>query len=360
MNIKIMIKQNQIPKKLHLFINKYCNFNCKYCYWENHPKEEMSIEIANHIIDYIRNNPEKYDYITFFGGEPMLSYKLIAKFINEINLDIKYIIMTNGSIHPKKLLDNIKNNKANICFTFSYDGLYQSDRSNNTDKQVLHHIKYLKDTKRAYYCIATMLTPYHYELIPKNIIEILTYTDAALFHRICNLSNEWKSKDLKQHLKDFPKIVDIVTYYTIVKEKQIWLSNRIDKPAVNNGDNVYGSKGNTCQKSLAYTDICGTDGKKYLCEVAFALNEECYGYLWEDNPSIAIDYDKQHHNNPYHYCLFYKTECKTYDVVMEQMREKFQIRKQKLQRLKNAKMKYLLSLDNKGRLLNLANNYFRN
>lgn len=351
---------NQIPKKLHLFINKYCNFHCKYCYWNEHPKEEMSLNVADNIIKYIRTYPKKYDYITFFSGEPMLSYKLIAKFINEINLNIKYIIMTNGSIHPKILLDEIINNKTNICFTFSYDGLYQSDRNNDINEQIIKHIQYLQNTHEAYYCIATMLTPYHYKLIPNNIIEILKYTDTALLHRICNLVNEWQPDALKQHLKDFPKIVDIVTYYTVAKEKQIWLSNRIDKPAINNGDNKCGSKGNTCQKSLVHTDICGIDGKKYLCEVAFALGRECYGYLWEDNPSKAIEYDKEHHDNPYHYCLFYNTECREYDIVMEQMRDKFQIRKEKLQRLKEAKLKYLMSLDKKGRLLRLANSYFRN
>lgn len=351
-----------ISRKLHLFINKQCNLNCRYCYWKSHPREEMSIDVMNKVISYINKHPNKYDYVVFFGGEPMLSYKLIYKFIKQVGNKINYIIMTNGTIHPKYLLDMFKNeyNKYNICFTISFDGLYQVDRDNTIIKKILYHINYLKKTKHAAYSIASILSPYNYKLIPKNIIKILEYTNNAIFFRICNLSNEWKSNALKQHLKDFPKIVDIVTYYTVVKEKQIWLSNRIDKPSINNGDNVYGSKGNTCQKSLVYTDICGTDGKKYLCEVAFALNKECYGYFWEDNPSIAIDYDKQHHNNPYHYCLFYKTECKEYDIVMEQMREKFQIRKQKLQRLKDAKMKYLLSLDNKGRLLNLANNYFRN
>lgn len=353
---------NSVPRKLHLFINKQCNLHCRYCYWESHPNEEMSIEIMDKIIDYIKSYPNKYDYVVFFGGEPMLSYKLIYRFVRLVGTKMKYIIMTNGTIHPKYLLNlfGAKCYQYDICFTISYDGLYQTDRSNKEIAHILQHVRYLKETKKADYSIANILSPYHYKLIPKNIIETLQYTDKAIFFRICNLANEWQLDALKQHLKDFPKIVDIVTYYTVAKEKQIWLSNRIDKPAINNGDNVYGSKGNTCQKSLVHTDICGIDGKKYLCEVAFALGRECYGYLWEDNPSKAVEYDKEHHDNPYHYCLFYNTECREYDIVMEQMRNKFQIRKEKLQRLKEAKLKYLMSLDKKRRLLRLANSYFRN
>lgn len=348
-----------MSRKLHLFINKKCNFNCRYCYWLKHENVEMSSETANKIISYIKSN-QKYDYITFFGGEPMLSYNIILKFIKEIGPNMKYIIMTNGTIHPKYILNQLDCKKYNICFTFSYDGLYQCDRQNNTEDIILKHIMYLKKTKLASYSIATMLTPYHYIEIPNNMIKILQYTDSLLLHRICNLANEWNDKDLDLHLKDFNKIVDIATYYTVVKEKDIWLSNRIDKFRSEDGNNINGSKGNTCQKSLVYTDICGTDGKKYLCEVAFALNQDCYGYLWEEKDSFAVEYDKVNHNNPYHYCLFYKTECRKYDIAMEKMRDKFQLRKQKLQRLKNAKMKYLLSLDKSGRLFRLANNYFRN
>lgn len=359
-------KINTMPRKLHLFVNQDCNFNCEYCYWHGcHEKQEISYETADKIIKYINDNPSLYDYIIFFGGEPMLATEKIAYLINAIeNRDIVYIIMTNGTQHPDMLLNKLKydQNKHNINFTISYDGLYQDGRAKNSTEVILKHIDYLKENN-LFYSIGCILTPYHYRLIPENMIYILDkISNSAIFFRICNLDGEWNHDDLKQHIKDFNKIVDIAAYYTVAKHKSVWLSNRIDKAIEYDCKNSHGSKGNTCQKSLVYTDICGLDGKKYLCEPAYALGCNDYGYLWEANDTYAVEWDKdsRHHNCSYHYCLLYNTQNLEYEVAMDNMRDKYQKRKTKLNKLKNAKIRYLNSIDEEGRLLRLAEDYFRN
>lgn len=353
-----MINQ-KMPRKLHLFINKQCNLSCKYCYWKEHPKEEMSIETMDKVIKYINDNEGKYDYVVFFGGEPMLSYKLLARFIKKVGTDMKYIIMTNGSIHPGLLLGEL-DQSYNLCFTVSYDGIYQEDRSPKITEQILKHIEYLNRSDEAICCVASILSPFHYKKIVDNMINTMQLVDSAIFFRICNVRHEWPADDLRKHINDFNRIVEIGAYYTVVKEKKVWLSNRIDKALKTEGDNMYGSKAHCCQRSLVHTDICGTDGRKYLCEPAFANDVGSYGFLWENNDSAAVRYCEKHPGEVGHYCLLYGTKCEEYDDAMEKMRNKFQSHKKRLENLRAHKEKYLKGIDPKGRMFRIANHYFRN
>ena len=77
------------PSELSLTINvtEKCNFRCKYCY-ESHTLGEMSEEIQNSIIKFVRENIQNYSslHIGWFGGEPLLAkeiiYRLSEKLIN--------------------------------------------------------------------------------------------------------------------------------------------------------------------------------------------------------------------------------------------------------------------------------------
>lgn len=350
-----------IPKKLHIFINQQCNLKCKYCYWDSHTKMEMSEETIEKICDFVNSNPDKYDYIIFFGGEPMLSHNIMAKFINSIeNKEMNYIVMTNGTINPELFLTTVNTEEHNICFTISYDGLYQEDRGTNLNVIIEKNIEYLKSRNDVTYTIACILSPYQYKKIPESMVKILKLSDSAIFFRICNLHDEWNIEDLLDHIKDFKKIVDIGVFNTVCKEKDVLLSNRIDKTIEENADNVLGSKGNYCQKSLVYTDVVGLDGKKYLCEVAFAKGGPNYGYLWEDRDTIAIEYNQTHKDDTFHRCLYYGTESKIYDTAMEKLRIKYHKMKECLLRLKESKRTYLKTISkDDDRLWRLANDKYK-
>lgn len=348
-------------KKLNLFINKQCNLNCRYCYWPEHPKEEMSEEVSDRIIAYIKAHPDKYDFITFFGGEPMLSPHILAKFMTSLGESYKYIVMTNGTVHPSRLLDKLPNKKWNLCFTYSYDGMYQMDRSEEAAKKIQLHTDYLKKTNRAAYTIGCIVSPYHYKMIPENMIRTMLAHDHAIFFSICDLANSWKEEDLREHIKDIPKMVDIATYYEVCEEKMVHMPNHIEIQDLKES-NTTATKGFFCQQALARTDVCGIDGKKYLCEPSYANNEMCYGNLWDDNESYAVEWNKDpaHHNCKYHFCLYKQSQNLEYEQALEAMRSKYAERKKKLQKLKEEKYKYLLKQDECGRLLRLAENHYRN
>ncbi len=107
------IKFSSNYKNLYItLITTYdCNFKCTYCYYGDHKPIKSYIQdnlikpITRFINDRLKNN-ENIDRINieFYGGEPLLNYKYIIKFIDFFEkhvsreVSLSYSITTNGSI----------------------------------------------------------------------------------------------------------------------------------------------------------------------------------------------------------------------------------------------------------------------
>ena len=121
--------------KLTLQVTQQCNFRCHYChytygddkYYHSHKNNSMTWEVAKKAIDFFakRTRDSININIGFYGGEPLLEYKLIQKCINHCNKIfadkmLSYSITTNGALLSvdiaKYLIDN------NVSILVSLDG----------------------------------------------------------------------------------------------------------------------------------------------------------------------------------------------------------------------------------------------
>ncbi|OPX77971.1 MAG: molybdenum cofactor biosynthesis protein A [Methanosaeta sp. PtaB.Bin039] len=118
--------------RLTLCITEDCNFMCKYCAYSDFYKytrrpsdKYMKFSIAKKAIDYYfslldegkRYNPLRRPAIGFYGGEPLLNFKLIKDLVDYIENEYKdhktiYTITTNGSLLDKE--------KANWLMKFKF------------------------------------------------------------------------------------------------------------------------------------------------------------------------------------------------------------------------------------------------
>lgn len=120
---------------LCLMCTSKCNFACKYCYeslnnrYENITdySTEMYYKVYN---DFKNRFPSSNLIITFFGGEPLIKFDEIKKFILDISNDdkVKFMTITNASL----LTDDVS---KFICdyfsgVTFSLDGIKAINDSN--------------------------------------------------------------------------------------------------------------------------------------------------------------------------------------------------------------------------------------
>ena len=145
-------KSNFIDKIENPFINQYrdlldsnvsditlqvtrnCNFRCRYCSYSTnnnigrvHDNEEMSWSIAKRSIDFLYNHSTYSEsvVIAFYGGEPLLNFKLIQQVVTYSQAlfkskQIKYVMTINGSLLTKEIVDFIVS--YNFILSVSFDG----------------------------------------------------------------------------------------------------------------------------------------------------------------------------------------------------------------------------------------------
>lgn len=153
--------------QLILIVTNECNMRCKYCiYSEMYPNtityssKKMDFQVAKRAIEYymelhkkkVLQGYRKAPLITFYGGEPLLEYKLIKKIVqyikNNYENEVEYYITTNGLLMNEEVSEFFLKNKFRV--TLSLDG----DKLNHDRNRVT------KDLKGTHKIIMKNLTKY--------------------------------------------------------------------------------------------------------------------------------------------------------------------------------------------------------
>ncbi len=114
-------------KRIQIMVSSICNLNCIYCYANGgnygYKEEIMRYEVADKIIEFIKKNIDNVSEIDFFGGEPIIGYKIIIYIcdkLKEENLKLNYTMVSNLTMLPEEFISYIK--RYNISITVSLDG----------------------------------------------------------------------------------------------------------------------------------------------------------------------------------------------------------------------------------------------
>lgn len=166
-NIKYFLLSNGY-RQLILSITEECNFRCNYCVYDddyvfnrNHSSNYMTFKTAKKAVDmYISlfNQCKQYDIsrelsISFYGGEPLLNFKLIQQIVDYIDRNsnkfkVNYSITTNGSLLSSEISDWLIEHDFLICISLDGDS-YEHNRkrkfknNKNSFHIVMNNIKYL-------------------------------------------------------------------------------------------------------------------------------------------------------------------------------------------------------------------------
>lgn len=116
----VMDELNELNKSLNikLAMNLDCNLACRYCFeGKRKGKYYMSKETGDSFVDFVKERLEGKEeiYITFYGGEPLLSKKLIIYITKKVksladNKGIPFIFsfITNGTLLTKETVRRLK------------------------------------------------------------------------------------------------------------------------------------------------------------------------------------------------------------------------------------------------------------
>jgi uncharacterized protein len=126
----------QLKKKLRLVtlqVTQQCNLRCAYCAYSGsymnreHSNKKMSIETAKKGIDFLINNSKDSDRIGigFYGGEPLLEFKLIKQCIEYAKeraegKDLSLTATVNGTLLSENIVEYFEEHGLNLLI--SLDG----------------------------------------------------------------------------------------------------------------------------------------------------------------------------------------------------------------------------------------------
>jgi uncharacterized protein len=128
-------EQKALPlKTLVLHVTDSCNLACTYCYQSSQGRpskstEAMSPEVARRSVDFLFDHSGNLEEVVlvFFGGEPLLNFKLIAPLVEYASTKassnqkkITFSITTNGTRLTPEIIQFIE--QKQICVTVSIDG----------------------------------------------------------------------------------------------------------------------------------------------------------------------------------------------------------------------------------------------
>ncbi|MFR7591088.1 MAG: radical SAM protein [Longibaculum sp.] len=111
---------------IYFLVTSNCNLACKYCFLEKEDKNKcdknMSMDIAKIAIEkyicYLKKYDIKKSTIIFYGGEPLINWKVVKAIIERVNLEknIKFTctIVTNGTLLTEEINNFLLKYKVNI------------------------------------------------------------------------------------------------------------------------------------------------------------------------------------------------------------------------------------------------------
>lgn len=188
---KSMTHLRKIPlKTLVLHVTQSCNLMCHYCYhspkdWHKTPQLSMELAVAEKAVDFLFEQSGKLEdlVLVFFGGEPLLNFKLISNTITYADEKarkqgkrIEYAMTTNGTLLTDKTIRFIHDNK--IGTTVSLDGT----------QKVHDRFRRFPDGSPSYNVILPKLKKFLGEKSPKPVVARVTLARDAknisktLFH----------------------------------------------------------------------------------------------------------------------------------------------------------------------------------
>lgn len=134
---QVLNLEENLNRKLNqiiLEVTQKCNLRCKYCiYGDENSKfrdfsetKDMPLDIAIKSINNIINRVDDEFYVTFYGGEPLINFKLIKKVVEyvlslKLNTKLYFSMTTNLTLMNKEIAEFIANTE-NFSVVCSIDG----------------------------------------------------------------------------------------------------------------------------------------------------------------------------------------------------------------------------------------------
>ena len=230
---------------LSLFLTLDCNFNCRYCYAAPHSKNYMNLTTATKAVELATNHTKKNGEtifgLRFFGGEPLMNWKLIPCIVDFCKngnflsgLEIAYGIATNGSLLTPEKCDFFSEHDFGVGISIDGPELINDNNrktigGHGTYRRVLKKIEMARQ-RDLRVSLALVADPSTISELSQSIRYLHEQTGCSFFTISFNIHVTWNDDQLSQ-LRD--AYLNIARYYAEMfnsgKPVQIdFLNNKIN------------------------------------------------------------------------------------------------------------------------------------
>lgn len=220
--------------KYTLLVTQECNLKCRYCYIGKKPVS-MPLSVASRIIDFIFQRTPRNEsiHIGFFGGEPLLVFKLIQSITDMIENHPGYdqervdlAIVTNGTIFSEEIAGFV--DEHDISFGISCDGpsevhdisrCYPDGRGSS---HIVAHTIAKASTLLSNVLVNAVYGPQTLSALPRTV-SYLCALGVRQIHLNPNIKAFWSPEDIAL----LPKVYRAVADYSVLsyqRQKPIFIS----------------------------------------------------------------------------------------------------------------------------------------
>ncbi|EOO05715.1 radical SAM additional 4Fe4S-binding SPASM domain-containing protein [Bacillus cereus str. Schrouff] len=210
-------------QSITISLSNKCNFHCTYCFESPNTKDALEYsKICNEIYEMISVSESSPFYISFYGGEPLVHFKMLKTIVSDLKSKFpskvfQFNITTNGSLLNEDILEFLKDNKFDVLL--SIDGSPKVMNIHRTDKQgksIVAKLQFALDKIPKIDNTTARMT-----VTPSNSIffsESINYLVDMGFKRIkfdFDYTVQWSDKQLEKLLSEMNKSAEaLIKYYS--------------------------------------------------------------------------------------------------------------------------------------------------
>ena len=245
-----------------------CNLNCKYCYIHTKRNKDMTLEMAQSILEPFLVEDKGLLDITFMGGETLLATDVIrplVEWIEKGNWKRRYRFFgsTNGTLLNKELKQWLKEYRSILTLGLSYDGLPEAQNNNRGGCDI--DIDFFIETWPKQPIQMTINTDTVHQMA-EGVIYLLD-KGAVVHPNVAFEERNWPEDKIAEYGK---QLIKLVHYY----------NKHDEKPLITQFVHDLNEYAESIDRPKPQTEMCGvgngfqvfdTDGQSYPCHILSPL-----------------------------------------------------------------------------------------
>ena len=254
-------------ESIGLLMTYRCNLNCKYCYVINKQKKDMTLEMAQSILEPFLRKEEKL-MVSFMGGETLLAMNVIRPLVEWVEQEewmcnVKFFGSTNGTLLDEDLKHWLCEHRHVITLGLSYDGLPYTQCHNRGNNNI--DLDFFISTWKQQPIQMTITA----ESVNKMAVGVIYLLErgAVVHPNVAFEETEWTN----EKIKEYEKQLNILIYY---------YQRHPEKPLIRQFIHNLNDYADSIDNHKKQNQVCGAgkgfqvfdiDGRSYPCHILSPL-----------------------------------------------------------------------------------------